>query len=311
MVGQCQLALEDLKLTPGSEYHGGIVNRQGYWDDEFQSSPRTGRFRVVALGHDLALDGTASTNCLAKLEHRVPGFEVYNFGLPNAGPRLFAKKLSAEVSSYQPDLEFWPSCRWCATWSTRLRRRPPTIGVICGMARLGGKALGVPLSTVSRQNKETAAPDYESHLNRTARHLATCRSPLDPAVASHWQQTTGHLDKLLAECRRRQIAVALVLVPGDFQVCPALCEAASRRAGLEPKDLDLDLPQRHLARFAHERDLPLVDLLPCFRSAGASLYCRQRHELNDEGNELATKIIAGWLSTRYGARLAVTEHAAN
>src|SRR5262249_20278983 len=93
-----------LKLPPGAELHGQQVNQLGYWDHDFQPTPAPGKFRVAVLGDDLTLSGTYESNCVKQLARRVPGIEVYHFGVQTAGPREYSAQLAGEVAQFQPDL---------------------------------------------------------------------------------------------------------------------------------------------------------------------------------------------------------------
>jgi hypothetical protein len=292
-----------LKLQPGSAFHGGIVNRHGYWDEEFETSPRPGRFRVAAIGSSVPLSGTSASNCLALLERRVPGIEVYNFGVPEIGPSNYAAQLKADVAGFRPDLVLAFISIGDDITTAPLGAEAPSAfdwRSLRSLQWIGG-TLGLSTRIASPCDSVPSAPaDYEGYLRHSAHRLAICRTPIEPAMHQRWRQTMGHLDGLVRACRRRSIAVALVLVPSEFQVCPGLCETLSRRVGYEANQIDLELPQRRLAGFAHERSLPVLDLLPHFRASASSPYNRHQCQLSDHGNQLVTETIGGWLQTRFG-----------
>jgi hypothetical protein len=95
-----------------------------------------------------------------------------------------------------------------------------------------------------------------------------------------------------------------VIVPAEFQVNPALCATLLRRHGLSADRFDVELPQRRLAGFAEDRNLPIIDLLPHLRLCGRSVYRRNTTLLSEEGNSAAALAIGGWLQSRYGGQLA-------
>jgi hypothetical protein len=302
-------ALAELKFIPGSEYRGGQVNRLGYWDNEFQTPPRRGRFCVAALGHEIALCGTSQTNCLAEIERRAPGIEVYNFGLPHSTPRHYVAQLTSEVTRFQPELVLV----FLSIGHDIVSQEPMRSEYDWRSLRLvqcGSRLLQVPTACAASDRHAPADLGYEEYVRASGHHLAVCRTPIDADMQRHWRATTGHLDQLATHCRERGIAIGLVLVPCEFQVSSALCQTASRRMGYDAAQLDLELPQRRLARFAQERNLPVIDLLPHFRACGFSPYRRHASELNEQGNELATQVIGAWLETRYGPQIAATAQAA-
>jgi len=97
-----------------------------------------------------------------------------------------------------------------------------------------------------------------------------------------------------------------VVVPGQFQVSASLCEMLRRRLGYEPRELDLDLPQRRFTTFAQDRELPLLDLLPYLRRCEASPYVPNDYQWNELGKTAAAEAIGGWLESRYGQGITTT-----
>ena len=69
--------------------------------------------------------------------------------------------------------------------------------------------------------------------------------------------------------------------------------------------MDLDLPQRRLARFGDENELPVLDLLPHLRAATQPAYVRNSRHWTPSGHQLAGEVIGGWLQARYGRQIAV------
>jgi hypothetical protein len=124
-------------------------------------------------------------------------------------------------------------------------------------------------------------------------------------MLQRWQHRFQALDDLLAECRAADLTVALVLVPGEFQVNRVLCDTLARRAGCRSEQIDVELPQRKLAAFAERQGLALVDLLPSLRLCRESPYQRNSATWSDAGHEAAAAAIGGWLESRYGRQRAV------
>jgi hypothetical protein len=147
--------------------------------------------------------------------------------------------------------------------------------------------------------------DFESFLDRLAPQLAACRAPQDEAMRRLWQQAFASLDRVLADCRAQKLPVALVLVPGQFQVNAILAETLARRQGYASGQLDLELPQRKWAGFAEPRKVPLVDLLGPLRLCRQTAYERNAPAWNDTGDATAAAAIGGWLESRFGRQLSV------
>jgi hypothetical protein len=296
-------------LPPGHAYAGRRVNAQGYWDDDFSLAPRPGVFRIAALGDAMVLCGAAGTNYLDQVERRVPNVEIYNFGIPQVGPREYAAQLAHEVLAYQPDMVLT-----FISIGDDIAQPTPAPGPF-DWRGLGIYQLGI---CTLRPSGELAAPlldarfvnDREGFLHAAAARLTVCRTPIDGAMRDRWQETLFHLDQIVRICRDQEIATALVLVPGEFQVCSPLCESLRRNAGYDSNQLDLELPQRRLTEFADQRQIPVLDLLPHLRASTAHPYERNDYRWNDSGNAIAADVVGGWLQRRYGAQLAAAAHAA-
>jgi hypothetical protein len=153
---------------------------------------------------------------------------------------------------------------------------------------------------------QQVATDFESFCGILAPQLAACRTPIDDNMHERWQQTFDAVDNLVAACRASDVAVALVLVPGEFQVNRSLCDTLARRAGYTTEQVDVELPQRKLTSFAANRRLPLIDLLPQLRLCGQSPYERHAATWSDAGHTAAATAIGGWLEGRFGQQLGIS-----
>lgn len=281
-------------LPPGSEWSGRKVNELGYWDEPFAADRRDGVIRIAVVGGGVTLSGTAETNCLEQIERRMPGLEVYNFGLAQGGPREFAAQVTHEAARFHPDLLLL-----FVSVGDDLTRELPAPGLFdwrrLGLYQVGANAVGL----AGCGSCPTAADRREQYLQEIGRQLSVCRTPIDTAMNHRWQKALAHLDDVLNVCHRRKIAVGLVLAPCEFQVSPQLCRSLLRQADWQPQQLDLELPQRRLAMYADQRELPVLDLLPHFRAATASCYCRHDSRWNDQGNSLAAEVVGQWVRRRY------------
>lgn len=297
------------RLVPGTVYRGRTVNRQGYWDDEFDRRPRAGKFRIAVLGDEATLSGDSRSNFLVQIERSVPGIELYHCGAPQAGPRHYVVRLVEDVLRYRPDLvlafvsvaddiiEPAPSPA-CLGWqSLRLRR---------WTSRLWPAAAWSDDCCAQHDACPalSGAADYEGYLHGCSHQLAVCRTPIAPEIERRWQDAFSHLDQLVRQCRRRDIAVALVIVPAEFQTNLQLCNTLRRRLDYPAEQLDLDLPQRRLAGFADQRQVALFDLLPHVRRAEPPPYLRHSGEWSDSGQDLAATALGNWLQSGYGTLIA-------
>jgi hypothetical protein len=286
-------------LPPGASLQGRNVNRLGYWDDDFQADARPGTFRIAVLGDELALSGTAETNFAARTEKLLPGVELLNFGVCEAGPREYAALAPSQAAAYHPQLIV--ALLAVATDITEELPLPDRFDLHgLQLYQLGAQTLFAHRLASGELNPILLSPaDQETYLQTAAARIEVCRTPMPEPVRDRWNEVFGHLAHLAAACRALQIDLALVVAPADFQVDDNLRKTLCRRRGLSPQAMDLDLPQRRLAVFARRQELPVLDLLPQFRAAGEPLFVRYGHRWNDRGNALAAEALAAWLAHRF------------
>jgi hypothetical protein len=127
-----------------------------------------------------------------------------------------------------------------------------------------------------------------------ARRLAVCLKAPPPSLEKKWQRALAYLGNMAADCRRREVPLAIVLIPDEFQVNSAVLTEALAEAGLSRQAFDLELPQRRLAEFFQKQGVPCLDLLPAFRGKPGTYVPRDTH-WSVRGNRLAASQIAPWL----------------
>lgn len=297
-----------LKLPPQSRFHQGPVNALGYWGNEFVTDVTPGVFRIAVLGDGTTLSGTPTTNFLAQLVGTVPGIEVYNFGLRKASPREYAAQFLEDVVPYHPDLVIA-----CISVGDDITQQVPVPGkydwrglsIYQAIARLRDEGQLCDRSCVGE-----VSLDRETFVRRVADRLAVCRTPMDAQMRRSWSDTLAHLNELARQSSRHKIPLGIMLLPGEFQVNAHLCNSARRHRAYEPHEIDLDLPQRRLQRFAAEHELPMLDLLPYLRATGQPAYERNAVEFNAHGNTVVAAAMSRWVQTNYAAQISAHSQAA-
>ncbi len=217
------------QLAPGSKLRGRSVNSLGYWGSDFRREPRPGMLRVAVLGDEVALSGTAATNCFMQLEKSLPGVEVYNFAIPEAGIREYAAQLRHQVLDYRPDLVLV-----LVSVGDDITERLPTPGHfdVRSLRLYQLAALGL----VSPGQGTAACADADvrrSFACRAQRQMIVCETPLDDTARAHWDHAESHIDDLIDRSQQRGAKVALVGVPTVFQICAPLSAQLQKRAGYQ------------------------------------------------------------------------------
>jgi hypothetical protein len=312
--------MEAFRLAPNRNY-GDLLstNRHGYPSREFEPAKRPGVFRIAALGDSFAVGVVRQDyNYLTLLETLRPNTEVYNFGVAGIGPQEYYEILQAEIWPYTPDLvlvSFFVGndVRESMQLNVKLlgakRRRMHPEGF--GLYVFAQRAWRLTAEWFShRESPPTGdrvtqpytllSMSRATHLQIEARRLDVCRPSRAQSLEKHWGHSLTYLDKIIDACRRRQVPVAVVLIPDEFQVNPVLLEEVLQTSQVPREDVDLDLPQRRLRAFLAEKEVPYLDLKPVFAGVADTYRPRDTH-WNERGNRLAAEQIAAWLGSLDGS----------
>lgn len=305
------VAASTLRLPSGAVVGGRTVNSLGYVDDDFAApaalgSSTSGKTRIALLGGRATLAGDAATNVAAQLENYLPGVEIDHFGLPEGNPRRYAAQLKNDVVRFQP--HFVLLCLSPADDVAATAESPSAFDV--RLLQLTTRWLGTTPGLVDPNDalqRLTETVDYETYVRRRTAPVTVCRNGDDARLDGRWQAAQTSLTRMAQRCRERDIGFAVVLLPSEFQLNPALADALRRRAGVEADRFDVDLPQRRCTALADHLQLASLDLLPTFRSASAVLYEPSSPDWNAAGRTLAAETTARWLQSRLGQYVAAVE----
>ena len=194
------------------------------------------RFRVAVIGDVMA---SGPDSYWTRVEQMLAGAEIVPVGV--ADPWASAgQDWSARLASYQPDLAVAvvhvceevsreQATTTCFDWRQ-----------LELFARIGGRA--APCVTGERAASPSGGDDFEAFLGLLVPQLSACCTPIESTMRARWEQKFASLDTLIAACRDRQVPLALVLVPGAFQVNRGLCDTLARRSGFAADHLDVELP---------------------------------------------------------------------
>jgi lysophospholipase L1-like esterase len=294
--------LDAHRLRPGHDYGAGLRgNSLGYPGPEFERPKAPGVFRVAALGDSFAVGPAVpfSDNYLTLLGRRLPGVQVYNFGVSGAGPREYLAVLRRDGWAHQPDAvllsvfvgndvtEEMPAPR-------HLHPRQHALVLLCERgSRLWQECRhqDTPPGPPDRLRPALTPATFRAV---EARRLAVCLQPAPPGLEKKWQRALAHLAAIVRECRQRQVPLAVVLIPDEFQVNPAVLAQAVSDTGIAPAAVDVPLPQRRLRAAFAQHGVPCLDLLEHFAGV-PDTYAPNDTHWNVAGNQLAAARLAVWL----------------
>jgi hypothetical protein len=298
--------LEVYRLVPGRDYGSGLYgNKLGYPGPELAAKKDPNILRIAALGDSFSVGPAVpfADNYLTRLAQELLDSEIGNFGVSSAGPPEYLEILERDVWSVQPDVvlvgvfvgnditESLPRPR-------RLDPRHHALYLLCQrgwkVARATLLSSGAPAPAPSDR---LAAPALSPTIFREveARRLAICLKETSPSMEKKWRIALDDLDGIVGACKRRGVALAVVLIPDEFQVNNLVLQDALADSETTLEHLDLEGPQRRLALFFKERNVPCLDLLPAFRKVPNTYALCDTH-WNVVGNHLAAREIAAWLS---------------
>ena len=257
-------------------------------------------FHVAAVGGPDLLKGAASRHVLEQLEQLLPGTDVRHVSRTEA-ESVSQNWLASDVFAARPDLVLW----FVSPDEELSRATPESDWFDWRNVRLATAVAGyVGVADSTPAVAEVHQADRQSQLSSCELRLIACRTPLDETMHARWAKLESELKTVAAACHRQKIPLAIVLVPGDFQINRELSDAARRRLGWEAAQVDLELPQRRLAAFAAQEKVVIYDLLPCLLQAEECPYARHASHWNDMGHELAAISLGRWVNARYGTMIA-------
>jgi hypothetical protein len=154
---------------------------------------------------------------------------------------------------------------------------------------------------VMRENAD-AAPGDEVGL-RDEVHLP----PTTPAWQEAWRITEGVLRLVREECRRNHTPLALVTLTRGIQV--TLMREKKEKFLHQLGAIDLYYPERRLAAFGKQEDIPVLNLAPSMAAQAEQrqVFFHADHNVlgvghwNREGHQAAGELIASWLATTMGS----------
>jgi len=303
------------RREPFSWDHSFRLNSRGFKDEEFEAA-KGEAYRIIGIGDSFAVGVVPyEDNYLTLVEEELRrggwDIELFNMGIPNLGPKGYSALLVAEVLELDPDLvllsffvgnDFLESVR-------ENQRSAIDYSYVASLLRY---AFGIRPHVEKKipegpweydDTSPTIKPEAFLKIERWRSRICF-QSPesftilLDAAV--------GKLDEISKICRRRGIALVVVVIPDEFQVNPELQDAIleSRGKTREESAVDFARPNRMLARELDALGIEYLDLLLAFADAGrqARYYKLRDTHWNIAGNQLAAEQIAEYLLAQRPSR---------
>jgi hypothetical protein len=282
-----------------------------------RSSAGWSGFRIAVVGDEIALGAAGPNGAFPILESALPVIKIFNFSAPKAGPPDYACQGVRNACRWQADVILTfvsvaddivnePQRESLFDW--RSLCVPQMVlryaGQGAGDANASPPSAPASALATSRPKVRDSADDWDAYVAACGPQLTVCRTPISATVQSRWKTTLRHLDDLMNNCRRTNTPFALVIVPSPLQTNRPLLDAVCRREGCGPAEVDVELPQRRLAAYAADRNIPLFDLLPALKLSPEQPYVHQGWHWTAAGNAAAAQALTGWLQSTFGPTLA-------
>ena len=320
------------RQAPGSWHYNFPMNSGGHYDGEFVPRSASSRQIVISIGDSFSY-GTVphAYHFTTVAERESPGVEFYNMGYPRLGPSDYLDLMQREAIPLKPDLiviqlfigndlaerpafpagpPAWHDAdRYllAIVWhrlQIMKRAKPAGRATTTEQPRMSVEQLATlyPWLTDPFLEKEGFTKDV--HVDIELRNAqSVCLD--DEATASSYQQlftTIAAMDQVADSARVR---LALVLIPGEFQVDDTLWNAIMQKS---KQPMDRDRPQRLIRNWMAPRGRPVLDLLPILRAVPplkdghAHLYHLQETHFNARGNAVAGRALAHFADSLLSSR---------
>lgn len=288
------------RLKPGAEYWwGGVhvrINEKGLRGPEIEYAKPLHTKRILFLGdsitfsHDLPLEQTfPHLTASALTQSGLFSVEVVNAAVEAYATWQEAAYLAAEGIRYEPDLVVVSFALDDVTEKFALKQ-------------FGGRMTGAPLeNNVTSKSDEfllksgivfffKKSREYLSPEKRGSKQALKAESlihcPDVQAVKEAWKITFDDLDQIRECCRKEGIPMLLAIFPLAYQL---------------KKPGTFSAPQRTLGKFAREKGIPVIDLLPPMsekmKEDGKRVgdYFMDVNHLTAEGSALVSKILTDFI----------------
>jgi SGNH hydrolase-like domain, acetyltransferase AlgX len=276
---------------PFSKWHDFHLNSMGFMDTEFSETTPLGTFRILAIGDSFVFGVVPyADNFVTLLEesmNHLQPTEIFNLGIPHAGPKNYSMIASMFVPRYRPDLVL-VHLFMGNDLTDSLRKRPRWLSwaLLDAVYKILTKTQGRVFHPDDRY--DDSAPRfteefYQKLEARRGRVLARGRAEFDSLAA----QVVPELEKIKETCEANRSRLLVVLVPDEIQVNDSLKRAAM------PNTTRVDLPNRWIVDSLNRRNIPVIDLLAEFRERTKveNLYKPRDTHLNIAGNRFAAELL--------------------
>lgn len=329
-----------LGFQPLEANEGFVRNSRGFRTPEYAPAPEPGVPRIVVLGDSFTYSSSFvpwswmwPTEMERRLEETVEtgAVEVINLGVPAVGPRFELRLWELEGMRLDPDLVVLAFFVGNDFTDESGRELVPTREGFWVRRSLAFR-LGRNLLRLWRQKRAADAPwpepprdakherggfelpgardaydpedgwydDEDAFLQLERDRLLLCARAHRDRFESLFADVAQVLIRLDRQVRASGAELAVLIIPDEFQVDPALLDRLLERFEIPRDQVDVDYPQQRLAELFEREGIPYYDALPALREETRTrrLYKPMDTHWNAEGNLFVGRRMAEFLVSR-------------
>jgi lysophospholipase L1-like esterase len=298
------------RATPLSYHYDFRMNSRGFKDVEFEVGKREGTYRILGLGDSFAYGIVPyQHNYYTVLEEGLKGegrrVELINMGIGGTGPQDYLSLLVKEGLPLAPDMvivSFFIGNDFSDATVDKSARPLSTYSYVATFVKYVidvNRTYTAPAASANPQGFDVYDDDAPTFEASYFLDLEVGRSEIfreaSPRFDEQFRDAVGYLRRIKEICAARHIALAVVIIPDEVQVNPALrAEVMRVKAQTDRGEhFDFALPDRRLGAWLQEQGIPYVQLLDEFVAEGRqrALYKPKDTHWNIAGNRLAATVI--------------------
>lgn len=301
-----------------------VLNSFGLRDYEVQ--PKSSRAtRIIGLGdsftfgNGVTLEQTFLKRLEACISTAAEPVEVINCGVPAYSPLQEHRFLQKYRSQLQPDvvlLAFFVGNDFIESGDLYDTAGNPTLRVVEGnlvsiLSSEREHSVVRRLSQPLRAYLSTSSHLYVFLRDRSSQLLSQfglrpfnlppdfCRREFSERMHRNWEYTQTILHNLAQETAQHNERLIVLILPTSYQVYKTTWDEYIAALQLDPREYDLEKPQRLLSEFFSNHGIEFVDALPALRDnlIGPPLFFAVDGHLTPEGHNIVGRLLCEYLKT--------------
>lgn len=292
------------------ELNGFSLNSRGFKDKEFIMAQTPGTFRAIAIGDSQTYGAVPYPDTYIALlgnliRRHIPGFEIYNLGVPSAAPVDYLSILINDGLRLDPDMVLITLFLGDDFNRGDARRNILSYSAAFSLLREifyrhfepGGRIFASGI-----YHDQAVIRDRDAYINFLVDTQLDIFHRRNRGFIKSFAGTCAIIKKMQTICDAKGIALTVVACPADIQLYPTCRHEVIRRKGTSEEEYDFRTLNRLTEEELSRMGIPFLDLLGFFeeqrRLDGKSFNQMNDPHWNLHGSRTAARIVAPWLTER-------------